>query len=111
MSREMIIELVYDVDCPNVEAARDAIREALRTLGARETWTEWNRASPTTPEHLRRFGSPTVLVNSRDVVGDSGADGNSCRVYADVSGRLDRAPSPRLIIAAVAGEQSPTIGA
>ena len=102
------VELVYDADCPNVEPARAAIREALSAVGAREEWQEWNRSAPETPEALRRFGSPTVLVSGRDVGGDdgAGADANSCRIYADVSGRVSGAPSTQLILAAITAESA-----
>ena len=103
------VELIYDADCPNVESARAALRKALSAVGAREEWLEWNRGSPEAPESLRRFGSPTVLVNGRDVGGDdgSGAGDRSCRIYADASGRVSGFPSPQLILAAIAAESAP----
>jgi hypothetical protein len=103
------VELIYDADCPNVERARAALRQALTALGAREEWREWNRGSPETPESVRRFGSPTVLVNGRDVGGDDGsaAADRSCRIYADASGRVSGVPSPQLILAAIAAESAP----
>src|SRR5574338_35325 len=100
------IELVYDRDCPNVERARAMIRAALLEVGADPVWTEWDRESVDTPDELRRYGSPTVLVNGRDVgCGESEtaqADANACRVYLDDSdGCLCGAPSSRLIIDAM----------
>lgn len=103
------VELVYDADCPNVDSARAVLREALTALGVREEWQEWDRGSPETPQFLRRFGSPTVLVNGRDVGGDDGsrAGANSCRIYADASGRVSGVPSPQLILAAIAAASAP----
>lgn len=102
---ETRIELVYDRDCPNVDRARGAIREALGTLGVPPVWHEWDRQAEQTPEALRHFGSPTVLVNGRDIGcdenGEPEPDANSCRVYVDETGCLCGAPSARLILAAI----------
>lgn len=93
------IELVYFTGCPNVAAARGAIREAMVAEGMQPTWTEWNRDDESTPETLRRYGSPTVLVDGDDVVPTS-SDANCCRVYPDDSG-LRSTPSVESIRAAL----------
>ena len=80
-----VVELVYDFDCPNVEECRIALRRALTEIGAAPVWREWDRNSPATPTAYRNLGSPTVLLNGRDLCGP-GAEipgGNSCRLYAD----------------------------
>ena len=101
------IELVYDRDCPNIERARAMIRSALEEIGAATAWTEWDREDVRTPRELRRYGSPTVLVNGRDVGCDENedtrADANACRVYMDECGCLCGAPSSALIIKAIRG--------
>lgn len=105
MGKPLTVELVYDRDCPNVERARSMIRAALREVGAEPVWTEWDRESIDTPNDLRQFGSPTVLVNGRDVGCDENemaqADANSCRVYLDANGCVCGAPSSRLIVVAI----------
>jgi hypothetical protein len=99
------IELVYDVDCPNVERARSAIRAALHAIGAPEHWKEWERGASHTPAALRHFGSPSVLVDGRDVGCDEGAaltaQASACRVYLDERGCLCGAPSAQLILRAL----------
>lgn len=101
------VELVYDAECPNVERARAALRAALLELGARPAWTEWDRDHADTPGELRRYGSPTVLVDGRDVGcaqnEDTRADASSCRVYLDECGCLRGAPPARLIVNAIRG--------
>lgn len=67
-----VIELIYDADCPNVEFAREALREALSAAGLPLRWTEWLRGSADAPKHAERYSSPTVLVDSRDVLDDCG---------------------------------------
>jgi hypothetical protein len=98
----LYVDLVYDRDCPNVERARSMIRTALGEVGGRAVSREWDREDSATPARFRSYGSPTVLVNGRDVGCDENeaaqSDANSCRVYADDRGRLCGAPSARLII-------------
>jgi hypothetical protein len=64
------IDLVYFDGCPNAEVARQNIRSALEAAGVPPHWDEWDLASEDTPERYRRHGSPTVLVDGRDVTGD-----------------------------------------
>ena len=74
------IELVYFDGCPNADRARENLRSALETVGADPDWDEWDLASASTPERYRGHGSPTVLVDGRDVTGsDGGAAAMACR--------------------------------
>ena len=99
------IDLVYDRDCPNVDRARAAIRAALHESGADVDSAEWDRDSGVTPTELRHYGSPTVLVNGKDVSidadDDSRSDANSCRIYRDESDGFCGAPPPELIARAI----------
>ena len=49
------ITLVYDADCPNLPAARGALRKALEHEGLEPQWVEYDRAAPgsgcAAPEH------------------------------------------------------------
>lgn len=94
------VELVYFTGCPHVNAARNALRSALEAEGLEVRWREWNRDDPHTPESLRRYGSPTVLVDGRDVV-DAPDGGSCCRVYAH-GNRLVGAPDAGTIRAVLA---------
>ena len=71
----MPIELVYFTGCPHVDAARGAVRAALRTAGLPEAWREWNQSEAETPDRLRDYASPTVLVGGVDVTGAGPASG------------------------------------
>ncbi len=101
------IELVYDRTCPNVERARSMIRTALTQLGSPPDWKEWDRDDQATPVELRGFGSPTVLVNGRDVGCDENeaavTAANSCRIYMADRGCVCGAPSATLIANAIRG--------
>ncbi len=96
------IELIIDRDCPNVDGARAELRRALAELELPLEWQEWDRESPDAPAHARKYGSPTVLVDGRDVAGDNTeADANCCRVYVQADGRFRGAPSADMIRAAL----------
>ncbi len=100
------VDLVTDSDCPNVDRARTAIRTALKSMGFPEEWQEWDRSSEKTPVQFRMLGSPSVLVNGRDVGCGEGetahADANSCRIYLDECGCISGTPSIQMIAQALA---------
>ncbi len=96
----MRIELIYDHDCPNAEAARKRLAEALVGVGLPATWTEWERSDPAAPEYTQRLGSPTILVDGADVSGTPSEVGaSSCRVYRAPDGSLSGVPSLGVIVA------------
>jgi hypothetical protein len=83
------VELLFFPDCPNVPAAREQLCRAMKQAGLPPSWGEYDVTDPTVPEHMRRFGSPTILVEGNDVTGSAPpTEGSSCRVYvgSDVRG-------------------------
>jgi hypothetical protein len=95
------LELVYDADCPNVDDTRARIRAALHAAGLREHWKEWDCADPAAPTHVRAWGSPTVLVDGRDVAGMLPAQAATCRLYINGQGRNQGVPPTEMIVAAL----------
>lgn len=92
------IELIYQASCPNAEGARTALREALRRAGRKPVWTEWECDAAGAPAHARLYGSPTILVEGRDVLGAVPGDGGaSCRLYG--SGREGVPPVSAIVSA------------
>ncbi len=88
------IDLIYFSGCPNAEAARANLRAALEAARLPAAWHEWNLDEPHAPECVRQYGSPTILVNGRDVAGpNSGGLGRACRT--------DGAPSIHVILSAL----------
>ena len=84
------IELVFFEGCPNVGLARDNLRSALQSASEDITWTEWELGSDSTPKDLRSHGSPTVLIDGRDVTGDTtGAAANGLPSGRRPVGRAD----------------------
>lgn len=74
------VELVYFSGCPHAEEARSRLRLALEVSGLTPTWDEWDTGRRGTPDSYLRFGSPTVLVNGRDVSGGMEGIGMGCVV-------------------------------
>jgi hypothetical protein len=91
------IEFIYDKDCPHVADSRRVLAAALAHAGLPATWQEWDRADPAAPEHALHYGSPTVLVDGRDVAGFEPEHEPACRIYAHAQGR-QRGVVPRALI-------------
>lgn len=80
------VELVFDMDCPHVDAARALLRHAFSATGLPAGWYEWIRNAPDTPDNLRGLGSPSIVIDGRDVSGDETGQARlpavaSCRLY------------------------------
>ncbi len=89
------IDLVYFEGCPNAVKARENLRSAIELVGAGVEWAEWDLMADGTPDLYRTHGSPTVLVNGKDVTGEGhGAVAMACRA--------DGAPSVETIRNAIA---------
>ncbi len=103
------VELIYDRDCPNVEAARAVLLRAFVETGVPASWAEWDRQAPESPERVRGYGSPTILVNGHDVAGAApGSGADCCRVYDHGAGQLQGVPPVERIAKALAGGRDAT---
>ncbi len=102
------VELVYDKDCPNVTLTRRNLREALVQAHLPDQWVEWENSASDAPRYVRGYGSPTVLVNGRDVAGVEPVEGVACcRLYQWADSAQQGAPSVTVIAEALerAGRQ------
>jgi hypothetical protein len=98
------VELIYDVDCPRVGEARTALLAAFAQRGFLARWSEWDREDPEAPAYVRSCGSPTILVDGRDVDSALSTEGSSCcRLYDTLGGGLSGAPSVDRIASALVG--------
>lgn len=52
---------------------------------ALNTYEDVDILDPETPDELRNWGSPTILINGRDVTGGTRGNNVGCRVYAGPS--------------------------
>jgi hypothetical protein len=64
----MKIELLYSTGCLNVEQARRNLSEACAQAGIPAEWREYNLDAPDVPSDYKQYGSPTILVNGRDIL-------------------------------------------
>ncbi len=103
----MRIQLVYFEGCPNVDGARETLRDVLAKCRLTVPIEEVCTSAPDAPIQLHGWGSPTVLVDGVDVGGETGPGGASCRLYRDPAGRLHGAPPASLIEAALRRARRP----
>jgi hypothetical protein len=78
------IQLLYFPGCPHVDASRAALREALAAEQIAVGVEEIDVAHPDAPAWVRAWGSPTILIDGRDVAGQrapSTSTGVACRLY------------------------------
>lgn len=101
------VDLVYDSNCPNVEAARSQLLNAFFMLGMKPHWKEWEINNPDTPDEMKHFGSPAILINGKDISGSANdVIANNCRVYTNSEGTISGAPSADQIVSALQHEGS-----
>ena len=94
----MRIQLLSHPGCPNTSAARDRLLEALVIAGVAADIEEIDTTSEATPDGLRGWGSPTVLVNGEDVAGEKPSGSANCRLYRGAGGERSGAPSVSLLV-------------
>lgn len=108
----MKVELIYEKTCPNIEAARTQIKRAFADHGAHAQWQEWEISDPLSPDYAHGYGSPTVLVDGKDVTGaEPTNDDSCCRIYTLASSRENQGvPAVAQIVAALAAASTPPAG-
>jgi mercuric ion transport protein len=94
------VELVYDSDCPNVGEARAQLMRAFAQTGFPARWREWRRDHDRAPARVRGLGSPSILVNGRDVAPAANV-APCCRVYQIADGTLAAVPPIETIASAI----------
>src|SRR4051794_6267695 len=93
------IEILYIEDCPGFPVTVAAVQDVVAATGCR---AEIRTTLISDPHRSDFGGSPTVLVNGKDVDSQThaGCCGLSCRTYFD-RGKLRNAPPPELIESAI----------
>lgn len=102
------VDLVYDMDCPNVSLARANLLLAFARAGVKPKWSEHRIGDPEAPAHTRGYGSPTILVDGRDVFGMPPSAEISCRIYEGV-GSAHAPPEAKIAAALSATERAATL--
>jgi hypothetical protein len=79
----MQITFLGTASCPNTPALRANLRQALDDLGMRKGFQDVDQDRLPEGDPLRRFPTPTILVNGRDLYGlqPSEHDALGCRIY------------------------------
>lgn len=95
------VDLVYEPGCPGIVVARTNLMRAFSLAGLPPKWSEHRIGDPTAPERTRGYGSPTVLVDGRDVGGLEPAAEACCRLYTGAAGSA-QAPGVEQIAQAMA---------
>lgn len=93
------VELIYDTDCPNVPEARKLLLRAFTDAGLKPTWREYDRNSDDSPPYARDYGSPTILVNGKDVAENAGNNAACCRLYTHGQGTAGVPPMEQVVAA------------
>jgi mercuric ion transport protein len=79
----MKIQLLHFEGCPNVDAARAALRNALDAEKLEIAIEEIDVGHADAPAWARGWGSPTILIDGNDVTGQKRTTASSsCRLYA-----------------------------
>ena len=92
----MRVELLWWDGCPSHPQALRELREVLRSEGLDPDMVEQRHIDSDEQAERERFlGSPTILVDGRDVVpADEEPVGLACRVYRLRDGRPSPTPDP-----------------
>jgi copper chaperone CopZ len=77
----MKIQLLYFNGCPNLEPARAALREAVAAERLDASIDEIDVEANDAPEWARGWGSPTILIDGKELTGATRSTGSSCRLY------------------------------
>jgi Domain of unknown function (DUF2703) len=95
----MKVELLHLADCPNIDAARQLLKEALRELELPEEIAEVEVCDTGEAEAQAFPGSPTIRVDGKDVEAmfpAHGGYGLACRTYV-IDGTRYGVPSAEMI--------------
>lgn len=96
------IQLLVFKGCPLAAAARQSLQQALDELRL-PTFEEIDILDAATPDELRGWGSPTILIDGEDVSGNPKGNSVSCRVYDEPNG----VPTSKTIGAYIASKLRP----
>ena len=103
----MKVQLLTFPGCPNAAAARELLRRVLESSNVLAEIEEVDTSAPETPERLRGWSSPTILIDGMDIEGLERPATASCRLYRDPAGRLSGVPPEATLQAALARIRTP----
>jgi hypothetical protein len=79
------IEFLYFDGCPNSPAMRARLEDALAIVGLEPVFVDVDLSALPPDDPRLRFGAPTVLVDGKDLLGQTPHQERalSCRIYPD----------------------------
>lgn len=95
-----IVEILHVPGCANFELARRRVHEAADRIGVDIEIRERVVSDETVTAAMGMAGSPTILIDGRDVEQGHGGAPISCRLYHTPSG-IEGAPSVDTIASAL----------
>ena len=100
--RDMSVEFLAFDGCPLAPRALAHLELAIEQLqdSLKVAISQVDLMDPATPDSMKRWGSPTILLNQRDISGVEPGDANNCRIYPGTGGVL----SVQEIVAALTGD-------
>jgi type IV pilus biogenesis protein CpaD/CtpE len=89
------VEILWWEGCPSTERARADVERALSELGLDPTVVRMREIETDAQAEDAGFvGSPTILIDGRDLAPSDEPTGLSCRVYRRRDGRISPTPDP-----------------
>jgi len=87
-STNPVIQFLYFDGCPLAPRARDNLNGAIAQVGesVRVDLEEVDLLAPEVPADLKRWGSPTILINGKDMMDGEKGSACNCRIYAGKDG-------------------------
>jgi len=87
MARPQVSFLSFD-GCPLAPRALDNLLAAICLLDSEfpVDYEKIDLLSDSTPNEVKRWGSPTILINGADITGHSKGDACGCRIYTSDGG-------------------------
>ena len=80
MDQAISVQFLTFEGCPLADAAKAELERALADCEI-SAYEEIDILAADTPEALKGWGSPTILVNGLDVTGQPKGNSASCRIY------------------------------
>jgi uncharacterized protein DUF2703 len=96
----LLIEYIFDPDCPSHPEAFERLREVMDEEGVREEVRVVALTDDEQARQMRFLGSPTIRINGTDI--EPGTESRhayalSCRAYTKADGRISPLPPADLI--------------
>jgi len=98
------VEFIYEKNCPNIAKSRMQLLRAFSALKIKPHWLEWEVNDAEAPAYVRQYGSPTIMVDGKDVDGTKSSDNtNHCRLYLHSDNTSSGVPAVESIMQSMQG--------